>query len=571
MAIIDGHSDEHEEHYIEAQNFDSKTNPNIQNIALDPIHEHVNSLLSQFSSPEFITKLTKKARGPHNRENIPKVVNSISVGLEKLLHSEKDNIESDLKEFEMIVKSQMKNFVKVKGKYPKYLQDFIEMPIIALIEKIRESFIPHSVVPAHQEQVAEEVSEVLVEIDYEVELGEVEEEILKFDFHEAQDLEKLEDLSEKLSFLIRVIENSGQTPVDVINHFKMRFKSGVTEYIRSQYQSSYLLILQRDLLRHILQFGKENLYFLSDGRKNLEAEILHTPNKNLSRNEAHNEMIQKNVFKEGRGWFEAVNEVEKEFDLFNERGVNSNHDLLFEAGIAYYAKERFDLNLDSNALKEIWLLLFRECAKEQGWKKIVSKKGNRPLQPYQILKTTADSVARMGILAGLLTTAFASKDHDNYVGNLSESKILVADVLPVDQVDAQVSQINAGDKDLEMKDVAAEMPVWDYVKKLDAKVSMSKILSDPRVSEYLDANSTVKFDSRIAFSSIKSELLEDGGFKGAFEMAPDAKTINEYLKVIAQKDSGLALRMKAEFQMFGLKKPAELNAIIKKVVEDSDS
>ena len=48
-----------------------------------------------------------------------------------------------------------------------------------------------------------------------------------------------------------------------------------------------------------------------------------------------------------------------------------------------------------------------------------------------------------------------------------------------------------------------------------------------------------------------------------------SKTINDYLKVISEKDSGLAARMKAEFQMFGLKNPAELNAIVKKVVEDS--
>ena len=57
------------------------------------------------------------------------------------------------------------------------------------------------------------------------------------------------------------------------------------------------------------------------------------------------------------------------------------------------------------------------------------------------------------------------------------------------------------------------------MKKLDTKMSMTEILADSRVSEYLDSNSNVKFDSSIAFSSIKSELLDDGGFKGAFEMA----------------------------------------------------
>ena len=67
----------------------------------------------------------------------------------------------------MLVKSQMQNFVKVKGKYRKYLQDFIEIPIRELIEKMRDLFVPHTVVPSHQEKVAEEVSEVVVERDYE--------------------------------------------------------------------------------------------------------------------------------------------------------------------------------------------------------------------------------------------------------------------------------------------------------------------------------------------------------------------------------------------------------------------
>ena len=179
----------------------------------------------------------------------------------------------------------------------------------------------------------------------------------------------------------------------------------------------------------------------------------------------------------------------------------------------------------------------------------------------------AQAFGQMAAFAGLLATTFASS-HNNDEGY---SVLKQVQSEPSEDLNANI-KVAALDKTEQNESAACvldEMPVWNFVKKLDTKMSMTEILADSRVSEYLDSNSNVKFDSSIAFSSIKSELLDDGGFKGAFEMAPEAKTINDYLKVISEKDSGLAARMKAEFQMFGLKNPAELNAIVKKVVEDS--
>ena len=59
----------------------------------------------------------------------------------------------------------------------------------------------------------------------------------------------------------------GRVPVDIINDFKKRLKTGVDDCNRAQHPSSALLILHRDLLSAILNADTEYVYFLADGKK----------------------------------------------------------------------------------------------------------------------------------------------------------------------------------------------------------------------------------------------------------------------------------------------------------------
>ncbi len=334
---------------------------------------------------------------------------------------------------------------------------------------------------------------------------------------------------------------------------ELNFKTGKDALIKTLEANESAVPEQRDE-----KINAEARKFLEDLDKPNEIIM---PIKQLTHEEAHQIMITEGIFKEGNGWHEAIDDLLKEYDLNCGEGINYNLDLLLAMGISHYAEAPFALIGSKEDLKGIWLVFFRKCAREQRWSKAVKPKENN-VAPISAFKKGVNKIGKIGAFAGLMATAFISQGHKVDLHN-NKPVMVEMDSKPDDKAQVK-SAIVSENKNEKIIPVYEDMPVWDYVKKLNSSVTMVEVLSDSRVSEYLDKNSSVKFDSKIAFASIKSELLEEGGFKGAFEMAPDATTINEYLSAI--KDPNLAARMKAEFQMFGLKNPAELNSIVKGVV-----
>ncbi len=207
---------------------------------VNPLRLDARALAMQFRDAEYVAAIAKKARGPHNRARIPKVMEALSDALEKLSFSNANNIEQNLNEFEGVFKSEMRNFVKVKGALPKYLQELISNPISSLLEKLRDSMLPHTVVATHQEHVAEEVKETIVERDYHAELDKCQWEILKFDFEQKPDIEKFESTYADLEFLIAELEKRGN-----LDKFKDRLAHEKHNFGRYKNMSSSLLILKK--------------------------------------------------------------------------------------------------------------------------------------------------------------------------------------------------------------------------------------------------------------------------------------------------------------------------------------
>ena len=182
------------------------------------------------------------------------------------------------------------------------------------------------------------------------------------------------------------------------------------------------------------------------------------------------------------------------------------------------------------------------------------EEARKPLPKRTPFQKGARLLGRVGAMAAFLGTVFSSSI-DPAQGQVMHEKEETA-AAPEPEANKTPS-------------VGDVLPVWNYVQTLNTSMSMADILAHPRVAQYLTTSSiNERWENKRTYAAIKEELLEDGGFEGAFAFAPNASTIREYLETVEPKDAGLAARMKAEFQMFGLKNPAELNAILAEVVKE---
>lgn len=288
----------------------------------------------------------------------------------------------------------------------------------------------------------------------------------------------------------------------------------------------------------------------------------------------HEVMIDAGVFKLGRGWHEAIDRFMQDYDLSQKLGLDQfadsnqilheNFDLLLASAIAHYAEAPFDLSAPLEVMKAHWLILFENLAKEQGWPKCQVKAASVPGKPlFGFLSDQAKFFGRIGVL----TTFFCSPSEVEMTP--PNGQILSVDVSQtLDNYDQLMGVTASSEKPSSLFLAVDELPAWDHVKKLNTQVSMAEILKDDRVLQYL-TQSTIndRWESRKTYEAIKAELLDDGGFEGAFAFAPEAKTIREYIEIVEPRNPALAARMKAEFQMFGIQKPKELNAIIDEVVK----
>lgn len=542
-----------------------------EQVVITPMRDSVSRLIYRLEhqSPEDRAKFNRFSRG-ENKKRFPTVVANLTEALTKVFSSNsKVELGANLVNFGLEYEVIMKQFSRSKGNLPQYLKDLIDEPVRSLVKDLFVAHFPDKRIAVEQADLGRQLADALtpasldptsVREDVVASVVAAAPEVLEYSLGAPHSVDAPTAVTAGLLPLDEEDEDTDEVPQNFAARPAAAVLPSVTMPALTPQEEEAPASAEPEAVAPSPAFleNPPEITMPEPVRKLTPAELFVATKQ---------EMIAKGIFADHQ-YNETLDEFLKEYDFSAtsnpyEEGsllMQLRLDRLYRFIVSEYAKKPFELGDDEAKNKEIWLGLFKQFAARHGIFQREVKPVDKKMSPYGKTALLRAAAGALFTLGGAVQSFYGAPQP------------LVASAEPVAELAQKASEaaptpsVKAPSAPIQISSQVA----WDYMKTLENPKPMAEVLVADPVTEYLEANSSIvkKLDNPRTFASIKAELMDEG-FRGAFEMAPEATTIRECLTAVEAKNAGVAKRLKSEILSFGLNKEQlpVLNALVKAAAE----